>query len=183
MKRRNIWAFTLLAILFVWVLPLPNFANAQSLPRLTPIPPRRSSAPAAALAPDSSSPWQPLTNQAPSGPNGIQIMIQATDGSILVQAYDGQTWMKLTPDDRGSYINGTWTTLASEPIARLYFASQIMPDGRLFVAGGEYSGPGLLPNWSNTGEIYDPLANTWTPIAPVSYTHLDVYKRQVATRY
>jgi hypothetical protein len=74
--------------------------------------------------------------------------------------------MKLTPDDRGSYINGTWTTLASEPIARLYFASQIMPDGRLFVAGGEYSGPGLLPNWSNTGEIYDPLANTWTPIAP-----------------
>ena len=166
MKRRNIWAFTLLAILFVWVLPLPNFANAQSLPRLTPIPPRRSSAPAAALAPDSSSPWQPLTNQAPSGPNGIQIMIQATDGSILVQAYDGQTWMKLTPDDRGSYINGTWTTLASEPIARLYFASQIMPDGRLFVAGGEYSGPGLLPNWSNTGEIYDPLANTWTPIAP-----------------
>jgi hypothetical protein len=92
-------------------------------------------------------------------------MIQGTDGSILVQAYDGQTWMKLTPDDKGSYTNGTWTTLASEPVARLYFASQIMPDGRLFVAGGEYSGPALQPNWSNTGEIYDPLANTWTPIA------------------
>jgi hypothetical protein len=74
--------------------------------------------------------------------------------------------MKLTPDDRGSYINGAWTTLASEPIARLYFASQILPDGRLFVAGGEYSGPGLAPNWSNTGEIYDPLTNTWTPINP-----------------
>jgi len=93
-------------------------------------------------------------------------MMQGTDGSILVQAYDGQTWMKLTPDDNGSYINGTWTTLAAEPVARLYFASQIMPDGRLFVAGGEYSGPGLLPNWSNTGEIYDPLANRWSPITP-----------------
>ncbi|HXP45467.1 MAG TPA: kelch repeat-containing protein [Candidatus Acidoferrales bacterium] len=166
MKRKNIWGFTLLVISFVWLLTWPDIAGAQSLPHLTPIPPRRDSAPAAALAPDSSSPWQPLTNQAPSGPNGIQIMIQATDGSVLVQAYDGQTWMKLTPDDRGSYVNGTWTTLASEPIARLYFASQIMPNGRLFVAGGEYSGPGLLPNWSNTGEIYDPLDNKWTRIAP-----------------
>jgi hypothetical protein len=93
-------------------------------------------------------------------------MIQSTDGSILVQSYDGQSWMKLTPDDRGSYVNGTWTTLATEPVARLYFASQIMPDGRLFVAGGEYSGPALLPSWSNTGEIYDPLSNTWTIITP-----------------
>ena len=112
------------------------------------------------------SPWTPLTNQSPSGPDGIQIMIQATDGSILVQAYDGQSWMKLAPDAKGSYINGTWSTLASEPVARLYFASQVLTDGRLFVAGGEYSGPGLLPNWSNTGEIYDPIANVWTIITP-----------------
>jgi hypothetical protein len=164
MKRRDTWAFTLLAISFVWLLTCPDIASPQSLPRLKPVPPRRGSDRAIALPPNTTSPWQPLTNQAPSGANGIQIMIQATDGSILVQAYDGQTWMKLTPDDRGSYIDGTWTMLASEPIARLYFASQIMPDGRLFVVGGEYSGPGLLPNWSNTGEIYDPLANTWTHI-------------------
>jgi Kelch motif len=165
MKGRNIWAFALIAISFVWLLTWPDIVSAQSLPRLTPPSPRRASDPAAAVAHDTRSPWQPLTNQAPSGPNGVQLMIQSTDGSILVQAYDGQTWMKLTPNDRGSYINGTWTTLASEPTARLYFASQIMPDGRLFVVGGEYTGPGLLPNWSNTGEIYDPLANTWTPIA------------------
>jgi hypothetical protein len=31
--------------------------------------------------------------------------------------------------------------------------------------GGEYSGPDLLLDWSNTGEIYDPLANKWTRIA------------------
>jgi len=163
MKPRNISAFTLLATSFIWLLTWPGIAGAQSRPQLKPIPQRRGFDGAAALSSDKRSEWQPLTNQAPSA-NGIQIMIQSTDGAILVQSYDGQTWMKLTPDDKGSYINGTWTTLASEPVARLYFASQIMPDGRLFVAGGEYSGPGLLPNWSNTGEIYDPLANKWTPI-------------------
>lgn len=165
MKRRNIWALTLLAIPF-GLLTCLDTASAQSLPRLKPIPARKGSAPAAALSPKTLSSWQAMTNQAPSGPNGVQLMIQATDGSILVQSYDGQTWMKLTPDSKGSYLNGTWTTVAPEPVARLYFASQIMPDGRLFVAGGEYSGPALQPNWSNTGEIYDPLANTWTPIAP-----------------
>ncbi len=166
MERRNTWAFTLLAVAFVFLLALPGIASAQSRPRLKPIPPRRGIDHAAALASDTRSEWQPLTNQAPSGPNGVQLMIQGTDGSILVQAYDGQTWMKLTPDEKGSYINGTWTTLASEPVARLYFASQIMPDDKLFVVGGEYSGPALIPDWSNTGEIYDPLTNKWTMITP-----------------
>lgn len=165
MERRSIWAGTLLVVSLVCLLIWSDSAGAQSHPHLTPIPPRRSSAPAV-VAPNSSSPWRPLKNQAPSGPNGVQLMIQGTDGAILVQAYDGQTWMKLTPDDKGSYVNGTWSTLASEPIPRLYFASQIMPDGRLFVAGGEYSGPGLLPNWSNTGEIYNPVTNRWASIAP-----------------
>ncbi|MFZ0584165.1 MAG: kelch repeat-containing protein [Candidatus Acidiferrales bacterium] len=167
----------LILILISW----PQLVSAQERPKPIPHPfdlpqhaPARASAHSAASAvvnarnatSNASSGWTPLTNQAPSGPNGVQIMIQATDGSILVQSYDGQSWMKLMPDAKGSYINGTWTTLASEPVARLYFASQILPDGRLFVAGGEYSGPGLLPNWSNTGEIYDPLANAWTRIAP-----------------
>ena len=166
MKHWNTWALTLLAIAFFCSLTMLDTASAQSLPRLKPIPARRGSDRATVHARNTSSSWQPLTNQAPSGPAGIQIMIQSTDGSILVQAYDGQSWMKLTPDAKGSYINGTWSTLAPEPIARLYFASQILPDGRLFVLGGEYSGPALIADWSNTGEIYDPLANTWTPIAP-----------------
>lgn len=166
MKRRNISVFTLLSISLFSLLIWPNISSAQSHPRLRPIPQRRGFDHAAALASDARSEWQPLTNQAPSGPNGVQLMIQGTDGSILVQAYDGQSWMKLTPDDKGSYINGTWTTLATEPVARLYFASQVMPDGKIFVAGGEYSGPALIPDWSNTGEIYDPLTNKWTIITP-----------------
>jgi Kelch motif len=166
MERRNTWAITPLAIAFVLLLTLPATSSAQSRPRLKPVPQRRGFESAAAFTSDTHSEWQPLKNQAPSGPNGVQIMIQGTDGSILVQSYDGQTWMKLTPDEKGSYVNGTWTTLGLEPVARLYFASQIMPDGRLFVAGGEYSGPALIPDWSNTGEIYDPLTNKWTIITP-----------------
>src|SRR5579862_6557589 len=163
MKRWNTRVFTLLATSFICL--LTEVASAQSFPRLKPIPSRRSPAPAAKMASDARPLWQALTNQAPTS-NGVQIMIQGTDGSILVQAFDGQTWMRLTPDSKGSYLNGTWTTLASEPTPRIYFASQIMPDGRLFVVGGEYSGPALIPDWSNTGEIYDPLSNTWTPITP-----------------
>jgi hypothetical protein len=169
------------AVLVMIVISWPQFVAAQD--RIKPIPhpfdipqhapaqgatqsQSRAAVKRASSTSSAASPWTPLTNQSPSGPNGIQIMIQGTDGSILVQSYDGQSWMKLTPDARGSYINGTWSTLASEPVARLYFASQVLTDGRLFVAGGEYSGPGLLPNWSNTGEIYDPLANAWTIITP-----------------
>jgi hypothetical protein len=94
-------------------------------------------------------------------------MVQMTDGTILAQSYDdGQTWMKLTPDATGSYVNGTWTRVAPGLLPRFFFASQVLRDGRFWLVGGEYTGPGLLPNWGNTGEIYDPVANTWTAIAP-----------------
>jgi hypothetical protein len=107
--------------------------------------------------------WKPLSQPAPAG---IQLMVQMTDGTILVQSYDGQTWMKLTPDASGSYVNGAWTTVAPGLLPTIYFASQVLPDGRFWHVGGEYTGPGLLPNWGNRGEIYDPVANTWTAIAP-----------------
>ncbi len=93
-------------------------------------------------------------------------MVQLTDGTVLAQSFNGRTWMKLTPDAAGSYINGTWTTLAPGPVPRLYFASQTLPDGRFWLVGGEYTGPGLQANWGNTGEIYDPVANSWTSITP-----------------
>ncbi len=89
-----------------------------------------------------------------------------TDGTILAQSFNGQTWMKLTPDATGSYINGTWTTLAPGLLPRIYFASQVLPSGKFWVLGGEYTGPGLAANWGNSGEIYDPVANSWSSTAP-----------------
>ena len=75
-------------------------------------------------------------------------------------------WWKLTPDASGSYADGTWSQIASMPAAYtpLYFASAILPDGRMIVEGGEYIGENAA--WSNQGAIYNPVANSWASVAP-----------------
>jgi len=108
--------------------------------------------------------WTPLVNR-PSV-NSIQLMILMTDGSIMMHTFDDiQTWVKLTPDAKGSYINGTWVTLGKMITPRLYFASQVLQNGKLWVMGGEYTGPFQDPNWGSQAEIYDPLKNTWSEAA------------------
>jgi hypothetical protein len=47
---------------------------------------------------------------------------------------------KLTPDISGSYENGTWTELASKPFISSAAAQAVLPDGRVIIEGGEYSG-------------------------------------------
>lgn len=71
----------------------------------------------------------------------------------------GQGWYRLVPDLHGSYVNGTWTNMATMHYTRLDFASVVLQDGRVLVAGGEY-GTGKA-----TAEVYDPVANTWTVVA------------------
>jgi len=85
-------------------------------------------------------------------------MLLLTDGTVMAQtAGNGtNTWFKLTPDSHGSYVNGTWSALASMHDTRLYFSSDVLRDGRVFVAGAE-DGTG-----GSTAEVYDPLTNTWT---------------------
>jgi hypothetical protein len=123
----------------------------------------------AALAPDltpgQTSPWVPL--KAPFDPG---TMLLASDGTVLVhrELPTGGTadWYKLTPDSTGSYIDGTWSRLPPMPPGYdpLYFASAILPDGRMLIEGGEYLGP--HPVWTNRGAIYDPVTNEWRPVAP-----------------
>lgn len=82
--------------------------------------------------------WTTLTNDAPTA---VGLMMQLTDGSVIAQGWDpGDNWYRLAPDASGSYLNGTWTQLASMSIPRLYFASHILRDGRLWLLGGEYTG-------------------------------------------
>jgi hypothetical protein len=114
--------------------------------------------------------WTALAHQ-PSVPVGTALLL--TDGTVMVQQMtsDGHgtgAWWKLTPDNTGSYVNGTWSQLASMPsgYAPLYYASAVLPDGRVLVEGGEYNGSSQ--NWTNQGAIYDPAANVWTPVAPPS---------------
>jgi hypothetical protein len=108
--------------------------------------------------------WTKLANLAPAGGG---VMLQLTDGTVMIQRDVSASWMRLTPDASGSYINGTWTANPINPMStpRLYFASVMLTSGKLWVLGGEYSGPQLNANWTPTGELYDPVANSWSPIA------------------
>ncbi len=101
-----------------------------------------------------------------------------TDGTVIVSdcGWVGN-WYKLTPDITGSYVNGTWTQIATMPVindvqyAPLANASAVLPDGRVIIMGGEYNWLGNKysnhePVWTSLGAIYDPVANTWTPVSP-----------------
>jgi len=114
------------------------------------------------------SPWTPLKNAPPFGTPGT--MLLESDGTVLVHSEpaSGGTadWWKLTPASNGSYINGTWRQIPSMPTgyAPLYFASAVLPDGRMIVEGGEY----IVGNavWTNEGAIYNPVTNKWASVAP-----------------
>jgi hypothetical protein len=96
--------------------------------------------------------WTQFTGNVPSwSSNGLLLM----DGSVIV-ADGNSSWYRLAPDIHGSYLHGAWSKLASMNDTRLYYSSQVLMDGRVYVCGGEY-GTG-----ANKCELYDPLANTWT---------------------
>jgi hypothetical protein len=87
-------------------------------------------------------------------------MLLLTDGSVMCQDSGTQHWHLLKPDPHGSYRNGTWSTLASGPNRPLYFASAVMANGRVFVAGGEYE-DGIT--WDLlAAQVYNPESNFWS---------------------
>ena len=108
--------------------------------------------------------WQPLNNQPPFRASTALLL---TDGTVMVQQIEASEWYQLTPDIFGSYVNGTWSQLASFPpdYGPLYYASAVLADGRVIVTGGEYNLSGG-PVWSNRGAVYDPLADAWTELSP-----------------
>jgi hypothetical protein len=105
--------------------------------------------------------FTPLTNKPSFKPDLAQVL---TDGRVIVQAYSTNTWWALTPDNTGSYINGTWSALADGPSGYepLFYASAVLPDGRFFVGGGEYND--LDPDWGKLASIYDPVMDKWAPV-------------------
>jgi hypothetical protein len=97
-------------------------------------------------------------------PDGIGISFLMTDGTVITQGNNQSDWAKLTPDKKGSYLNGTWKQIASLPSGYVPsdFASAVLADGRLVIIGGEYnSGQFAL---TNQGAIYDPKKDTWTSL-------------------
>lgn len=110
--------------------------------------------------------WLRITNTPPFPAACHPLLL--TDGTVIVQDCDATDWWKLTPDNMGSYHNGTWSQIASLPsnYAPLYYASAVMDGGRVIIEGGEYNFQ--QQSYTNLGAAYDPKANTWTAITPPS---------------
>jgi hypothetical protein len=99
--------------------------------------------------------WTALTAGPPVGVNNCLLL---SDGTVLGMNGAGQC-VKLTPDLHGSYINGTWTTLATMNSSRLFFSSDVLTNGNVFVAGGEYGDANHYD-----AELYDALADAWSVV-------------------
>ncbi len=118
-----------------------------------------------AQAPAAPGTWTALTNTAPLSSGGIGTMMLLSDGRVLAEGGGvSKNWYILTPDATGDYINGTWSTAASMSLQRLWFGSNVLPSGNVFLVGGEYSGPAGQTNWVNSGQIYNTVTNTWSNI-------------------
>lgn len=113
--------------------------------------------------------WTAVTDTAPGLNNGVMLLL--TDGSVITITVNdpnavwddsaNATWNKLTPDSTGSYVNGKWSVIAPMAHSRIYFSSQVLQNGKVYIAGGEFgTGSGLA-------ELYDPLTDTWSNIPGV----------------
>ena len=113
--------------------------------------------------------WQALDDQ----PNFCaSTMLLLTDGSVLCQQQNGRQWWKLVPDHFGSYIHGSWQRVSSMRLPRMYYASAVLADGRVFVAGGEYSG-GSDEVELDAAEMYDPVGDMWSDLTtPKGWTQM-----------
>jgi hypothetical protein len=127
------------------------------------------SAIASAQAPASAK-WVTLTNKPSFDPDTPLLL---TDGTVMVHQYSSNKWWRLTPDSTGSYVNGTWSALASmsSSYGPLYFASAVLADGNVIVEGGEYNFGSDVE--TNLGAYYNSSTNTWTSVtAPSGWTHI-----------
>jgi hypothetical protein len=122
--------------------------------------------------------WSQLTDSSFTQLQQLAGATQAFDVTLLLPNGDlmlhsagvSANWFELTPDSAGSYADGAWTQLASMHVARLYFSSDVLTNGDVFVMGGEYASDGKLTTsegqqYSNSAEIYNPATNVWTVVA------------------
>src|SRR5215475_7809504 len=109
---------------------------------------------------------QTMKNLTHQPPDGAEVTFQMTDGTVIAQGFNNSDWWKLTPDNKGSYQNGTWTRLADLPSGYSPYAQAeaVLADGRLLIEGGEYNENQFA--FTNMGAIYDPLQNKWAKVDP-----------------
>ncbi len=99
-------------------------------------------------------------------PGGALIAWVLTDGRVLAQTGNENTFYTLTPDNTGSYVNATATQVGSLYSGYVPYAmsSSVLADGRVVIAGGEYNDNDFA--FTDLCAIFDPVANTWAKLAP-----------------
>ncbi|HVH76207.1 MAG TPA: hypothetical protein VM755_14935 [Stellaceae bacterium] len=154
-------------------LTLPQRLRAQANPfsllqlqsRLPPV-----GSPPPAAPPPSGSPWQFGTQ--PPGAPPLSNPLLLTDGTVIVHVSCTGTWWRLTPDQTGSYRNGSWSGIAAMPTGYepRFFSSAVLPSGKVRIEGGEYNAKGLNCNEvalkNARGAIWDPRTDSWASVAP-----------------
>ena len=115
--------------------------------------------------------WSPLNHAPPAGLNNALLL---GDGTVVC-GDGGNGWYRLTPDNHGSYVNGTWSPVAASQYTRLFYSAQVMTNGNLYVAGGEY-GSGAAQ-----AEVFNPLKNAWTevPQPGANPTYIDAISKML----
>ena len=84
------------------------------------------------------------------------------DGSVLFTGGDGANGPLQSAEVFG--VNGTVSSAVAMNVARSRHFAVVLSDGRVLVGGGNTTGGGA----TNSAEIYDPNANTWTQTAPMT---------------
>ena len=105
--------------------------------------------------------WSTLTSRPSAGVSNCMLL---TDAGVMCQS--GGSWFKLTPNSSGSYLNGTWSSIASLPSGYVpdAYASAVLADGRAVLVGGEYNNGSFV--LTNMGAVYNPKTNAWTMLTP-----------------
>lgn len=113
-----------------------------------------------AFAPMSATKWFPPGS---GSVQGCHITTLLTDGRLLFVGGSMNNGNPRDPIPRTVKVfnrfTNSWAQVAQINIGRWYPGIVRLPDERLLVVGGELDGP---TGRTNTCEIYDPVANTWT---------------------
>ncbi|HET9407547.1 MAG TPA: Ig-like domain repeat protein [Candidatus Sulfotelmatobacter sp.] len=104
--------------------------------------------------------WTTTSNLSQARSNAASVLL--ADGRILIIGGDGGSGALQSAEFFGT--DGTVSAAAAMNGARSRHFAVVMGDGRVLVGGGTTTGGGT----TNTAEIYDPSANSWTQISPLT---------------
>lgn len=93
----------------------------------------------------------------------------AASGSIVVGGPNGDS-AGLACTIASRTYTGSFTATGSLLQGRYQHQAVLLPSGKVLVAGGYYSTGPNAASWTNTCELYDPVAGTWSATGNLNFT-------------